>query len=336
VSRRGAEPKPPWSAVPREVKERVAEVLGSTVARAERVYGGYAPSATFRLRLASGKRAFFKASYPAPKGSGVKWVVDVEDRNYRRLSRLITPWAPRFFGSFTSLGWHVLLLEDLGPRTMPPWTPSKARRATRSYAEFHKSTRGKALPRGLSRTQHHDFAGFWRELSKTGELGRVAALARRRSDEAEEWIDVVLPVMRQLEDQLLMTKPPFALLHFDTRSDNSRLHGDLLRIFDWPFASAGPAEFDVTAYAQGVTADGGPEPERVLAWYEEILPLRADAIDSSLAGISGYFADRSWKPEVPGLPRVRSFQRRQLKTCLRWAARRFDLLEPRWLDAVAD
>jgi hypothetical protein len=124
------------------------------------------------------------------------------------------------------------------------------------------------------------------------------------------------------------------LLHFDTRSDNTRLHGDLLRIFDWPFASAGPAEFDVTAYAQGVTADGGPDPERVLAWYEEVLLLRADAIDASLAGISGYFADRSWKPEVPGLPRVRSFQRRQLRVCLAWAARRFDLPEPRWLDAV--
>ena len=334
MSRQGAEPKPPWSAVPREIKDEVARVLRSPVSRAERAYGGYAPSATFRLRLANGKRAFFKASYPAPKGSGVKWVVDVEDRNYRRLSRLIAPWAPRFFGSFARFGWHVLLLEDLGPRTMPPWTAAKAKRATRSYAEFHRSTLGRALPRGLSRTQHGDFAGFWGELAKAGELDRVASLARRRKDEAREWIDVALPVLRQLEDGLAKTKPPFALLHFDTRSDNTRLHRDLLRIFDWPFASAGPAEFDATAYAQGVTADGGPEPERVLAWYEEVLPLRTDAIDASLAGISGFFADRSWKPELPGLPRVRSFQRRQLKICVRWAARRFDLPEPRWLDAV--
>ena len=219
---------------------------------------------------------------------------------------------------------------------MPPWTPAKARRATRSYAEFHKSTLGRALPRGLSRTQHHDFAGFWGELAKTGEIERVASLAHRGKDEAREWIDVVLPVMRQLEDALAKTKPPFALLHFDTRSDNSRLQGGLLRIFDWPFASVGPAEFDVAAYAQGVTAEGGPEPERVLAWYEEVLSLRADAIDASLAGITGYFADRSWKPEIPGLPRVRSFQRRQLKSSLAWAARRFDLPEPRWLAAVAD
>jgi hypothetical protein len=334
MSRQGAEPKPPWSAVPQELKDEVATMLGSAVARAERVYGGYAPSATFRLRLANGRRAFFKASYPAPKGSGVKWVVDVEDQNYRRLSRFIAPWAPRFFGSFKRSGWHVVLLEDLGPRTMPPWTPAKARRATRSYAKFHKSTLAKNLPRSLSRTQHHDFAGFWRALAESGELDRVAGLAGRRKDEAREWIDVMLPIMRRLEDRLLKLKPPFALLHFDTRSDNTRLHGELLRIFDWPFASVGPAEFDVIAYAQGVTADGGPGPEQVLAWYEDVLPLRAEAIDASLAGISGYFADRSWKPPVPGLPRLRGFQRRQLQCCLGWSARRFDLPEPHWLDAV--
>lgn len=336
MSRQGAEPKPPWSAVPREIKDEVATILGSPVARAERVYGGYAPSATFRLRLRSGKRAFFKASYPAPKDSAVRWVMDIEERNYRRLGGLIKPWAPRFLGSVKRTGWHVLLLEDLGPRTMPPWTQAKARRATRSYARFHKSTCGEVLPRGLSRTQHRDFGGFWSALGKSGNLRKVAALARPRRDEAEEWIDVVLPVMRELENGLAKVKPPYALLHFDTRSDNSRLQGDLLRIFDWPFASVGPAEFDFTAYAQGVTAEGGPQPERVLAWYEEVLPLRAEAIDSSLAGISGYFADRSWKPPMVGLPRIRSFQRRQLKSCLAWAARRFDLPEPRWLDAVAN
>ena len=97
-------------------------VLGSRVARADRVYGGYAPSATFRLKLADGKRAFFKASYPAPKGSGVRWFMDHEARNYRTLERFIRPWAPRFHGSFARDGWHVLLLEDLGPRSVPPWT----------------------------------------------------------------------------------------------------------------------------------------------------------------------------------------------------------------------
>ena len=44
----------------------------------------------------------------------------------------------------------------------------------------------------------------------------------------------------------------------------------------------------------------------------------------------------SWQPPLPGLPRLRSIQRRQLKACLAWATRRFALPEPRWLDAVPD
>src|SRR2546430_13583200 len=39
------------SAVPRAIKDEVAKLLGSPVARAERVFGGDTPSATFRVRL---------------------------------------------------------------------------------------------------------------------------------------------------------------------------------------------------------------------------------------------------------------------------------------------
>jgi len=65
------------------------------------------------------------------------------------------------------------------------------------------------------------------------------------------------------------------------------------------------------------------------------MKLRPAMIDASLAVIAGYFADRGWRPPIEGLPRVRRWQRDQMKECLRWAARRFDLPEPRWLDAVS-
>ena len=314
----------------------MATVLGSSVARAERVYGGYAPSATFRLRLANGKRAFFKASYPAPKESGVLWFMDREAQNYRTLERFISPWAPRFYGSFERDGWHVLLLEDLGPRSVPPWTKTKARNAARSYARFHRKTWGKRLPRSLSRTDYLEYAAFWRALGKTGEIAQTASLARRRAAEAEEWLAVALPVFIAHERDLEKARPPFVLLHFDTRSDNVRIQGDRLRIFDWPFASAGPAEFDVVAFCQAVAAEGGPSAERVLGWYEEVFKLRPEMIDATVAAISGYFADRAWRPPIVGLPRVRRWQRDQLQECLRWSARRFDLPEPRWLEAVRD
>ena len=107
-------------------------------------------------------------------------------------------------------------------------------------------------------------------------------------------------------------------------------------MFDWPFAGVGPAEFDLAAFAQGIAMEGGPAPELVTAWYSEIRPTEEAAINASLAGICGYFADRAWRPAPAELPRLRSVQRRQLKASLAWAARRFGLPEARWLAAVAD
>lgn len=303
--------------------------------RATRAYGGYAASATFRLVLANGRPAFFKAGYPPP-GSAAIFPIAQEERRYRALAGVVGRYMPRLYGSFRLSEWHVLLMEDLGPASVPPWTAAKTRVAARSYARFHRSTLGTALPRWLSRTQHTHFGIYWSRLEARGELGGTAALAGRRADEAREWLDVALPILRETERRVVRARRPFVLLHFDTRSDNVRLVGERMVMFDWPFASVGPAEFDTAAFAQAVAAEGGPGPERVLAWYEEILPLRAPELDGSVAGIAGYFADRAWRPPMPGLPRIRSIQRRQLKASLRWAASRLALPEPHWLDAVKD
>lgn len=333
---REREPKPAWSEVPAAVRREAEARLGSRVARATRAYGGYAASATFRLVLANGRRAFFKAGYPPPPGSAAIFPVAREAKRYAALTPLVGHWMPRYFGSFRCERWNVLLMEDLGRATIPPWSPAKTRAAARSYARFHRATLGAALPRWLSRREHAAFGGFWRQLEKLGELDRTASLARRRRDEAREWLDVALPVLVAHERDLALARRPFALLHFDTRSDNIRLVGDRLVMFDWPFAAVGPPEFDVVAFAQAVAMEDGPSPERVLAWYEEVLPLRAREVDASIAGVAGYFAHRAWQPPLPGLPRIRSIQRRQLKASLAWAARRFELPDPGWLDAVAE
>ena len=259
-----------------------------------------------------------------------------EERIYRELGHYIRPWAPAFLGSFKRNDWHVLLLEDVGAQTMPPWSPAKARRSAHSFAKFHASTHGRPLPRWLSRTEHHDFAGNWRSLGESGELAKTAGLARRRSDEARELLDVALPVLRQSAESLVRLRAPHSLLHMDTRSDNTRLQGELLRMFDWNFASVGPHEIDAAAFAQATEAEGGPSAERTMSWYAEILPLRDSHLDASITAIAGYFADRSWRRPIPGVPRVRAWQRRQLVVSLAWAARRLALPEPRWLAAVRD
>jgi len=285
--------------------------------------------------LADGRPAFFKG-VSATSNEYMRGALPREERIYRELGHHIRPWAPAFLGSFTRNDWHVLLLEDVGAQTMPPWSPAKARRSAHSFARFHASTHGRSLPRWLSRTAHHDFAGIWRSLGESGELAKTAGLAGRRSDEAREWLDVALPVLRQTAERLVRLRAPHSLLHFDTRSDNTRLQGEQLRMFDWNFASVGPHEIDAAAFAQATEAESGPSAERTMGWYSEILPVRDSHLDASIAGIAGYFADRSWRPPIPGVPRVRAWQRRQLVVSLWWAARRLALPEPQWLAAVAD
>ena len=317
-------------------------MLGAPVRRAERAFGGYGPSATFRLLLANGRRAFFKGVYPLPEGSQVKWVLDKEERVFERLGELIRPWAPAYYGALRVEGWHALLLEDVGPSTVPPWTRSKARAATQAYAEFHSSSLGRRLPRWLPGTGSSLLGTTrgraWERLRETPNgLARLARLAGTRARQARRWLETHVPALDESARAIRRTRGPHALLHLDTRSDNIRVHPGApvpLRLFDWPFAQVGPPELDFMPYAQSVTAEGGPDPETLTAWYGEVLPLRTDVLASSAAHFAGFFAGSAWRADPEGLPRLRPWQRQQLKVSLAWAARLLDLPEPAWLEAV--
>jgi aminoglycoside phosphotransferase (APT) family kinase protein len=153
--------------------------------------------------------------------------------------------------------------------------------------------------------------------------------------EAADWLRTFGPGLASAEQPLVKANR-FSLLHFDTRSDNIRIQGDLLRIFDWPWASVGPPEFDLGAFAQSIANEGGPDSESIAGWYSEVLPIDADVLTGSVVALGGYFADRGSRPELPGLPRLRAHQRRQMRVSLEWALRRLALPVPKWLEAVAD
>ena len=331
------EAKPAWSAVPELVRRKTETALGERVVGARRAFGGYGPSATLVLTLESGARAFFKGVYPLPEGSPVRWRLVEEERIYRRLGGLINPWAPAYRGSIRAAGWHAVLLEAIDGERVLPWTASKALRAARSYAEFHAATAGRSLPKWLDRDLHLEFAHFWGAMAADRDArDRLAALSGIERDIARDWLATSLPVLVDAEQRLAALPGTVALLHFDTRSDNIRLQGDLLRLFDWPFASAGPAEFDLAAFAQSIASENGPGPDQVVDWYADVLSPRTDCLIASVAGIAGYFADRAPRPDLPGLPRLRSVQRRQLKASLRWASRLLGLRGPDWLASVPD
>lgn len=333
MSRTGVEAKPTWQSLPPAVRRRATETLGSEIVRAARIWGGYSPSPTFRLRLANGQRAFFKGCGP---GDSVflREVIATEERVYTELSQYIAPWAPTLYGAFHEDGWHALLLEDVGPKTAPPWTPALARQVMRAYAGFHQASLGAELPAWLPRFTNDDAQITWQQIAETTDgMREVAALAGERADDALRWLRDAEPLFAETLAHAPAIPAPEALLHFDTRSDNLRMQNGRLRLFDWPAAEVGPAELDVVAFAQSITVEGGPEPERLIAWYDG--PLRPDVVDIVLVWIIGFFASRARMPEIPGLPRLRRFQRQQLAASLDWSARRFHLPTPTWATALA-
>jgi hypothetical protein len=336
MSRTGVEPKPRWETIPPEVQRGVEEVLGAKVRRGTRVWGGYTPTPTYRLRLADGRGAFFKAVGPA-SNDFARAAHRREERVYRELAHLITPWAPTFSGAFHRDAWQVILLEDLGPKSAPPWSVALARRVARSFGDFHRSTLGVSLPSWLPRPERYLLteARLWRWAEDRQQLEALANLAGDLRADAIRWLDAAVPVLAGASRGLADVGAPFVFLHRDLRSDNLRWTGNRLRIVDWPHAGVGPAEDDAITFAQSVAAEGGPEPEQVLAWYAERMPVRSEVVDATAAALAGYFAEQAWQPDIPGLPRLRAFQRRQLVVTLAWAGRRLRLAEPSWLHGVS-
>src|SRR5512143_4236489 len=104
MSRTGVEAKPPWSSVPAAVRAEVAARLDSPVRRAARIWGGYGPTPTFRLRLADGRGVFLKAVDPS-SNEFMQASHAREVRIYRELGRIIERWAPAFYNAFELDGW---------------------------------------------------------------------------------------------------------------------------------------------------------------------------------------------------------------------------------------
>jgi len=126
------------------------------------------------------------------------------------------------------------------------------------------------------------------------------------------------------------------LLHLDVRSDNLRWRNSRLTLLDWPHVVAGTPELDVAFFAQSVAAEGGPRPELVLPAYARAFGLDSDLLDASVSAVLSFFLAQAWLPELPGLPRLRRWQRKQLRATAEWAVRRLRLGPAGWTDALAD
>jgi len=334
MTRRGPEVKPQWRSLPQEVRTHVEQALGGKVRRATRAWGGYGPTPAYRLLLDDGRRVFFKGT-SAHSNTFAQDALLREERIYQEIPDLLGRWAPRLHTAITVQDWHILLIDDLGPPTVPPWSPTKTQAITHELAAFHQSTMDKPFPAWLTRPDEQLAQESWEKTAHASqEFQTIAALAGSQADEAQAWFHQLTPRIEQAMHTPALRTGPFALLHGDLRSDNLRCIQGHVYLFDWPAATIGRPEWDMVAFAQSIAVEAGPPPEQVLAWYAERFSFRARDLEEALVWWLTFFAERAWRAEIPGLPRLRRFQRQQLATMIAWLARHWLLPHPTWVEAL--
>jgi hypothetical protein len=327
----GVEPKPPWISLPQAVREAAAELAQGPVVEATTACGGYAPSPTFRLRLADGRRAFLKCC-PPTASQVMRTHFGTEIVVYTRARDIVGGWAPRLLGHRDLDDWGVLLLEDLGPSDVPPWSAGSARAIMRSLGQCHESLRGRPLPDWLEMPSTWLQRGFsWHWTADPGALARRIRFAGGCAAEAADWFAFHGPQLGALVHRLIEAESALQFLHGDIRSDNLRWRAHRLYLLDWSLVVAGPVEFDVALFAQSIAAETDLSAQDLSDMYNEATQLDSALLTASVCAASSFFFDQAWQEELPGFPRLRTFQRRQRAVCFGWMLDRLGIPAPPWV-----
>ena len=302
-----------WSALPASVRAAVEDVLGSSVVQAVSQSGGFSPGSADRVITADGRHAFVKAV----AGSINEHSPGLHRREVAVTAALpVSLPAPRLLGSHDDGDWVALVLTDVaGRHPRLPWEPVEleAVRAALEELAAAPSTDGLAWLPGTGPGFAEDFAGWHR-------------LRRDPDPLLDRWCVRHLDRLAAAADRAEVALEGDRLVHGDVRADNLLVAPDgSVVVVDWPWATRGAGWFDRLTLLVNVGLNDADAPlEDLLAdWLPEV---PADDVDAVLAGLAAYFADIVRRPDPPGLPTVRAFQRAQGEVVLRW-------LKQRWTDA---
>ncbi|MEV4467093.1 phosphotransferase [Micromonospora echinofusca] len=308
--------RPPWATLPAALRTAIGDRLGAPVVAARVAGAGFTRGFAAVLRTAAGDRAFVKAAATAEHPRLVDWYA----REAAILDRLPAGLpAPRPRWTLYEAGWFALCLDAVDGHTPRlPWDAAELAATLTGYADVAAAlATAPAELLGLGPPHLADLARddilWWGEVAAGREPAPpLPAPVRDR-----------LPDLVTLESRL----PAYAagatgLIHGDLRLDNVLIDGAGQAWFcDWTWLSRGPAWFDLvtlllTAYADGLDADA------LFARHPAAAGAPSDALDATLAALSGYFLTTAASTPRTASPHLPAHQRWSGEQSLGWLARR--------------
>jgi hypothetical protein len=289
--------------LPSHFRHEIQRELGARIVDSSNCKGGYSPSLAAVCRLDDGRMVFVKAVSPAQNPDTPNML-----RREASVTALLPPSvpAPRLLHVLEDGEW-IATIYEYAEGSMPavPWKSSELAKvigATWALAEV-------GAPKGIPTLAEHFGEAFtgWRNL--VADPGPNSAL--------DPWSLRFLDRLAALEPSWLAHADGDELVHGDVRSDNVLLSSSGVMFVDWSSACTGRSHFDVVCMLPSIALEGGGSPEEVLALHggSRVDP---DAITSLAVACAGYLLDHARRPDPPGLPTVRAFQRAQGEVAVAW------------------
>jgi len=296
-----------WDELPDRVRGAIEQRIGARVVDAETQPGGFSPGLAARLRTSDGRRCFVKAvsDQANPDTPGI----------HRREAEVVAALpreaaVPRLLWTYDEDGWVALGFTDIEGRTpAQPWRQDELDLVVVGLQRLHAVLTPAPVQ---SSSAAHAFATHirgWDELKSTHAPG-LDAWSMKNLDQLVE-LEASAPTMLSGN----------TLLNFDVRADNILISGDTAYFVDWPLARIGPPFVDWLGLAPSVHMQGGPNPEELLRGVR-LGDVSEQAINATLASLTGYFLAHSRRPPPPGIPTVRAFQAAQGVVALEWLRQR--------------
>ena len=287
------------------MRAEVESTVGARVVGTQSGAGGYSPSFASGCDLDDGRRVFVKAVSPAQNPESPDML-----RREMEITRRLPPSvpAPRLLHSVDDGDWVVGIFEFVDGRPPPlPWNADDLAVVVAAIAQLAATETTPAIA-------DIDTA----ETRLSAMFGRWGVLAADPPGDLDPWLGERLPDLVSLEAGWRDAVRGDALVHLDVRSDNVLLTAGGAVLVDWPHACIGAPGLDLLAMLPSVALEGGGEPEEMLRLASNLEPWEPPAVDALVAALAGFFLDQARKPDPPGLPTVRAFQRAQAEVAVRW------------------
>ncbi|MFC6153704.1 phosphotransferase [Nocardioides yefusunii] len=296
-----------WAHLPPLLRDRIEQRCGAPVLGAESIEAGFTPGMASVLTCADGSQHFVKvASHRAQASFAASYAEELA-----RLRQLPPDApAPALLWSQEDDEWVVFATEFVDAEPVArPWSLADLEACLDSLAEiaerFTPAPAAMNLPTFADETAA--WAGAWRGLTPPTSDENAAELAAEAA------------VLARRARDLLVGE---TLVHGDLRADDVLLPPDSAALFcDWNWPARGPEWLD--SYMLLVAARGdGVDVDAVIADRPLLASAPAEAVDSLLALMAGYFVRAGCGSVPPNSPHVRDHQYWTGSACWQWLADR--------------